>query len=56
MVVQQDLKMKNNTIKYCRPYPVKKAAKGAIMTVASLVLWNMVELIISNINCPEGEC
>lgn len=48
--------MQNNSIKYCRPYPVKKAAKGTIMTIASLVLWNMIELIISNINCPEGEC
>ena len=30
--------MQNNSIKYCRPYPVKKAAKGTIMTIASLVL------------------
>ena len=48
--------MHNNSIKYCRPYPVKKAAKGTIMTISALILWNMVELIISNINCPEGEC
>lgn len=48
--------MKNNSLKYCRPYPVKKAAKGTMLTVASLILWNMFEIIISNMSCPEGEC
>ena len=46
----------NNSLKYCRPYPVKKAAKGTMLTVASLILWNMFEIIISNMSCPEGEC
>lgn len=48
--------MRNNTLKYCRPYPVEKAAKGTILTLTSLILWNMFEIVISNLNCPKGEC
>jgi hypothetical protein len=51
--------MTNNTTtkrNYCKPYPVAKATKETIFTVAGLVAWNMLEIIISNINCPEGEC
>ena len=48
--------MKNNSNKYCKPYPVKKASKSAITTIGLLIIWNMFELIISNINCPDGEC
>ena len=51
--------MKNNTkskANYCKPYPVAKATKETIITLSALVGWNMLEIIISNINCPEGEC
>lgn len=51
--------MTNNTKSkrnYCKPYPVSKATKQSVFTISALVAWNMLEIIISNVNCPEGEC
>jgi len=52
--------MKNNTksqTNYCKPYPVKKAAMDAIMTIGLMIGWNIIEVMLTNIICPgAGEC
>ena len=52
--------MKNNTKSvnnYCKPHPVKNAAMGAIMTIALMIGWNIIEVMMTNLFCPGlGDC
>jgi len=52
--------MKNNTkshTNYCKPYPVKKSALNAIVTIGLMIGWNIIEVMLTNMFCPgAGEC
>ena len=52
--------MKNNTksqTNYCKPHPVKNAAIGTILTIALMIGWNIIEVMLTNLFCPDrGDC